>query len=122
VIKIRSVADLTTLLHGHDLHSTFPNVSIALRMLVSVLCLMVSNCSGEHSFSKMALIENKLQSTMTDRRLSALELLSVEIDVLDRVSFVDIIEKFVTGDAENGCSCSFVGHTVLCNVSVELNC
>ena len=42
----------------------------------------------------MALIKNKLRSTMTDRRLSALELLSMGSDVLDRVSFVDIIEKF----------------------------
>ena len=33
-------AEMTTLFHAHDLHSTFPNVSIALRMF---MCLMVSN-------------------------------------------------------------------------------
>jgi len=86
-------ADMAMLIHTHDLHSTFPNVSIALRIF---MCLMVSNCSGERSFSKMALIKNKLRSTMTDKRLSALELLSVESDVLDRVSFVDIVDKFST--------------------------
>jgi hypothetical protein len=42
----------------------------------------------------MALIKNKLRSTMSDRRLSALELLSVENDVLECVSFSDIIEQF----------------------------
>jgi hypothetical protein len=31
---------------------------------------------------------------MSDRRLSALELLSVENDILDSVSFEDLIEQF----------------------------
>jgi len=60
------------------------------------MCLMVSNCYGERSFSTMALIKNKLRSTMTTRSLTALELLSVESDVLDTVSFMDIVEKFAT--------------------------
>jgi len=84
-------SSLAMLLHTEDLQSTFPNVEIALRMYMSI---MVSNCSGERSFSKMALIKNKLRSTMSDRRLSALELLSVENDVLASVSFEDIIEQF----------------------------
>jgi hypothetical protein len=74
-----------------DLHSTFPNVSIALRIY---MFLMVSNCSGERSFSKMALIKSKLRSTMTDSRLTALELLSIENDVLSTLSFEDIIDTF----------------------------
>lgn len=84
-------SSLAILLYKEDLQSTFPNVEIAVRMYMSV---MVSNCSGERSFSKMALIKNKLRSTMRDRRLSALELLSVENDVLESVSFEDIIEQF----------------------------
>ena len=44
----------------------------------------------------MALIKNTLRSTVTDRRLTALELLSVESDVLDTVSFIDIAEQFAT--------------------------
>jgi len=86
-----SPSDLAMLIHGEQLHETFPNVSIALRMF---MCLMVSNCSGERSFSRMALIKSKFRSTMTDERLSALELLSVESDVLDKISFSDIIEEF----------------------------
>ena len=58
------------------------------------MCLVVSNCSGERSFSRMAFMKNKLRSTMTDERLSALELLGVESDVLDQISFSDIIEEF----------------------------
>ena len=87
----RTPSSLAMLLHTEDLQSTFPNVEIAIRMYMSI---MVSNCSGERSFSKMALIKNKLRSTMSDRRLSALELLSVENDVLGSISFKDIIEQF----------------------------
>jgi len=64
--------------------ATFPNVEIAIHMSI-----VVSSCSGEWSFSKIALIKNKLRSTMPDRQLSALELLSVEC-----VSFQEIIKQF----------------------------
>jgi len=60
------------------------------------LCLMISNCSGERSFSRMALVKNKLRSTMTDDPLSALELLSVESDCLDNVAFSEIVDKFAS--------------------------
>jgi len=42
----------------------------------------------------MAFINNKLRSTMTDEQLLALELLSVESDVLHQISFSDFIEEF----------------------------
>ena len=86
-----SPSDLAVLIHNEDLYNTFPNVSIALRMF---MCLLISNCSGERSFSQMALVKNKLRSTMTDERLSALKLLSVEIDLLDNMSFSDIVDTF----------------------------
>ena len=37
---------------------------------VAYMSVMVSNCPGEQSFSKMALIKNKLHSTMSDRCLA----------------------------------------------------
>ena len=46
-----------------ELHDTFPNVSTALRML---MCLVVSNCSGERSFSRIAFINKVTQHD--DRR------------------------------------------------------
>ena len=60
------------------------------------LSLMVSNCSDERSFSKIALMKNKLRSTIGDRRLSALELLSFESDVLETITFDKVIEKFAS--------------------------
>jgi hypothetical protein len=80
-----------SLLHENDLHSTFPNVSVALRIYLS---LMITNCSGERSFSKMALIKNKNRATMSDPRLSALAILSIESELLRQLSFADIIETF----------------------------
>ena len=52
---------------------TFPNVAIVLRMY---LVLMVTNCSAEHSFSKLKLIENYLQTSMTQERLVNLAIMS----------------------------------------------
>ena len=45
-------SNLASFIHNKGLYSTFPNVSIALRMFMG---LMVPNCSGERSFSWMAL-------------------------------------------------------------------
>ena len=52
----KTPASLAVLLHKDDLNGAFPNVAIALRIY---MCLMVSNCSGERSFSKMALIKKQ---------------------------------------------------------------
>ena len=69
-----SPSDVAKLIYSEELYLTFPNVSIALRMF---MCLMVSNCSGERS-------------------LTALELLSVESDLLDTISFDDIVDQFAS--------------------------
>jgi len=42
----------------------------------------------------MALIKNKLHNRMSHHRLTALELLSVESDVLENVSFQDVLDQF----------------------------
>jgi len=42
----------------------------------------------------MALVKNKSRDPITDERLSALELLSVECDLLEKNSYDDIIDTF----------------------------
>ena len=44
----------------------------------------------------MSLVKNKLRNEMTDARLSALEMLILESDLLNEVSFETIIEQFAT--------------------------
>ena len=55
--KIRSCvtpSQQAILLHDEGLSDTFPNVNVAFRIYLS---MMVTNCSGERSFSKLALIK-----------------------------------------------------------------
>ena len=68
---------------------SFPNVEIALRMY---LILMVTNCSGERSFSKLKYIKNMLR--MTKERVTHLSLMSIEYDILRETDFDDLITDF----------------------------
>ena len=82
--KLRSCvtpSQQTILLHDEGLADTFPSVNVALRIYLS---MMVTNCSGERSFSKLALIKNHLRTSMTDERLSALCLLDAGSSVIKK--------------------------------------
>ena len=71
---------------------SFPNVEIALRMY---LIVMVTNCSGERSFSKLKYIKNRLRTTMTNERVTHLSLMSmIEYDILHETDFDDLITDF----------------------------
>ena len=69
----------------------FPNVETALRIYLS---LMITNCSGERSFSRLKHIKNELRTTMLQGKLSALSIMCIESDKLRQLSFNDLIEEF----------------------------
>ena len=71
-----------------EIEQAFPNVSVALRLF---LCLMVTNCTGERSFSKLSVIKNKLRTTLSNERLQQL---SAESEVMRNVAFESIIQNF----------------------------
>jgi hypothetical protein len=79
------------LITENNLQHCFPNIEIALRIY---LCLMVTNCSGERSFSKLKRIKNEQRSTMGQGRLNHLALLNIEHKLLSEVDMSDIIRKF----------------------------
>ena len=56
--------------------------------------IMVTNCSGERSFSKLKFIKNRLRTTMTNERLSHLTLMSIEYDILRQIDFTKLIKDF----------------------------
>ena len=57
--------------------------------------MMVTNCSGERSFSKLALIKNHFKTSITDERFSALCLLDVESSVIKKKThFDDLVKEF----------------------------
>ena len=73
------------------LSSTFPNAEIMLRIFLS---LMVSNSSGERTFSKLKLIKNELRSTMSQQRLTFLSLMNIESDILRKLNPDDVLMIF----------------------------
>ena len=85
---------LYRLIIDKGVQDTFPNIEIALRMY---LVLMVSNCSGERSFSKLKLIENRLRTSMKQERLVNLAIMNIESDILHQLDFIDIISAFAKG-------------------------
>ena len=67
------------LIRENTMQSCFPNLEILLRMYV---CLMVTNCTGERSFSKLRLIKNARRTTIGQGRLNMLTLMSIESELL----------------------------------------
>ena len=55
---------------------------------------MVTNCSGERSFSKLKYIKNRLRMTMTNERVTHLSLMSIEYGILRETDFDDLITDF----------------------------
>lgn len=85
-----------TMMATKDLKSVFPNIDIMLRIY---LCMMVSNCSGERSFSKLKIIKNRLRTTLDQEKLNWLSLMSIESDVLRSIDFRYIIKDFANSKA-----------------------
>ena len=56
---------------------------------------MVSNASGERTFSKLKLIKNELRTCMLQERLKSLSLMSIESELLQKIDFDDVINDFI---------------------------
>ncbi|XP_077970538.1 uncharacterized protein LOC144425104 [Styela clava] len=83
-----SHGDLYEIICKEKIHTAFPNVEAILRLFLS---LMVTNCSGERSFSRLKSIKNKLRSTMSQERLSVL---SIESNKLKQINFDELLHDF----------------------------
>lgn len=81
---------------AQSLVGAFPNTYVTLRMY---LCLMVSNCSGERSFSALKRVKNELRSSMGQERLNALSLLCIENGLLNELNLDSTIEEFASKKA-----------------------
>ena len=83
----------TSLIKKNKLELLFLNVNIALRIYLS---LMVTNCSGERSFSKLKRIKNEQRTSLGQDKLNSLTLLSIEHEVMEEIKVGDIIKKFAS--------------------------
>lgn len=85
------VIESSLLLRSKNLQTVFPNIDIAIRML---LCMAISNCSAERSFSTLKRIKNYLRSSLVEDKLNSLSLLAIESELLNSIDFEDTINEF----------------------------
>uniref|UniRef100_H3A5I6 DUF4371 domain-containing protein n=1 Tax=Latimeria chalumnae TaxID=7897 RepID=H3A5I6_LATCH len=86
-----NLTDVVKLLTKQGLESSFPNVTVMYKIAVT---LPVTSAGVEHTFSKLKLIKMRLHSTMGDKRLQTLIIISIERNSLDSIEVSDIIDKF----------------------------
>ena len=89
--QARSHQDLYNIIVVDNIQGVFPNVSIALRIF---LCMLITNCSAECSFSQLKHIKNPNRTTMTQERLVSLTRLSIESDLVRSMDFDKNIKDF----------------------------
>nr|XP_018910091.1 PREDICTED: uncharacterized protein LOC109039167 [Bemisia tabaci] len=74
----------------------YPNVNISLRIF---LCMAVTNCTGERSFSVLKRVKNHLQTTKKQDFLNSSALLYIENELLQTLDFSGIISDFAAAKA-----------------------
>ncbi|KAK6121516.1 hypothetical protein DH2020_044746 [Rehmannia glutinosa] len=74
----------------------FPNAFIAYKILLTI---PVTVASAERSFSRLKLLKSCLRSTMTQTRLNALSLISIESEFLEKLDYERLIDDFAEKNA-----------------------
>lgn len=78
-----------------DLYKRVPMEFKDLKTVYKIaLTLPVTTASVERAFSKLSLVKTKIRSTMSQDRLEALVLASVEKDILVALSIDELVSKF----------------------------
>ena len=106
------------LLVAKNLETVFPNTIIAFRIYLS---LMILNCSGGRSFSKLKLIKNQLRSCMMQKRLNSLVLLSIENGLLRSITFTRPENETLITDTLHGHDDHVFQYCSCCLASVTFN-
>ena len=75
----------------NELHLTFPNVYVALRIFLS---MAVTNCSAERSFSALKRIKNYLRANLSHEKLTFFALLAIENSITADLDFETLIKEF----------------------------
>eukprot|EP00118_Oscarella_pearsei_P022655 m.264586 g.264586 ORF g.264586 m.264586 type:complete len:308 (+) comp40472_c3_seq1:1303-2226(+) len=83
--------EVQKMLRTSGLHQVYRNVHNLYRILATI---PVTSASCERSFSKLALIKNKLRSTMGQERLESLTVLAVEKDVTEALELGKVVDRF----------------------------
>ncbi|XP_050530959.1 zinc finger MYM-type protein 1-like [Daktulosphaira vitifoliae] len=91
--EVLLIPDLFDKIKKDCISSTFPNIEICLRIYLS---LMITNCTGERSFSYLKFLKSDVRNSMTQSRLNYLSIMCMESNLLNEIDFNDLINDFST--------------------------
>ena len=91
--NINDAKQLMQYILENNFQKIYPNLYITIRIMLTI---PVSTVSAERSSSKLKLVKTYLRSTMSQERLSALSILSIETEIAAGVSY-DNFEKIQRG-------------------------
>lgn len=87
-----SILDAIEYIFDNNILEVYPNIVTVLKI---VLTAPVTVASTERSFSKLKISKNYLRSTMSQERLTALSLLSIENEITKTINYDDVIKNFI---------------------------
>lgn len=92
---LAAVDSKTISLSLREAYVNVPADFVALRLLYKIaLSLCVTTASVERGFSKVAIVKNKLRSTMSQNRLESLVIAAAEKDLLVMIPVDNLVAKF----------------------------
>lgn len=91
MLEQTSFMSLSSMIHERDLVEVFPNIEIALRIIITA---PIANCSAERSFSVLRRIKTYLRSTMKQDRLNFLAVLALNADLVQKIDYNELINDF----------------------------
>ena len=83
-------------LHQYSLNSTAYSELYTLTVYHFLLTLAITQVECERSFSKLMLIKTRLRSSLSQENLNSLMLMSVESDILRKVSLDKVVDKLAS--------------------------
>lgn len=87
----QSVQDMYSVIKKQNLSGVFPNIEIAQRIY---LCMAMTNCTSERSFSTLKRIKKFLRSSQSQEHTCAFGLFAIEADLLKNISFDELVSQF----------------------------
>jgi len=96
-IELEDFRSVLQLLQGKDDNkvSLIPLIPEFVKLVKLVLCIPVSTCTAERSFSGLRRLKTYLRSTMLQERLNHLAVMSCHSNVVSNLNCDDLIDEFV---------------------------